>query len=388
MRGDRPPYRGAVAVTSRRSWVAPDAAVALLAAAFLLAVTPHIPVDAGNRPVDAIAVVTLAAAGLSVGLDRRRPLVALGIVTVALSVYLAREYQGGPIWVTGWSALAALSWRTNRRTGFTGAAVFCGALLAVAAVVGDLAPLVHLVFVGWSVAAVLIGDALRARHERARELERTRDEEARRRVAEERLRIARDLHDSVAHAMATINVQAGAAAHVVDRRPEAAKEALAAIQRASADVLDELAALLGLLRSSDEAADRQPTPTLAAVEDLVATTRASGVPVTLEVDGAVGHVPPAVATAAYRIVQESLTNVIRHAPGASAAVRIAAAGDRLHVEVMDDGGLAGAREAAATPSAGMGLRGMRERAGATGGTLDAGPGPGGGFVVRASWGAT
>ena len=128
-----------------------------------------------------------------------------------------------------------------------------------------------MLFVGWSAAAVFLGDVLRNRRshlaeleERAHYLERTREEEARRRVAEERLRIARDLHDSVAHAMATINVQAGAAAHVVDRRPAAAKEALTAIQRASADVLDELAAMLDLLRDDGRAAERAPTPGLRA----------------------------------------------------------------------------------------------------------------------------
>ena len=134
-----------------------------------------------------------------------------------------------------------------------------------------------MLFVGWSAAAVFLGDVLRNRRshlaeleERAHYLELTREEEARRRVAEERLRIARDLHDGVAHAMATINVQAGAAAHVVDRRPAAAKEALEAIQRASADVLDELAALLDLLRDDGQQAERAPTPDLSGIEDLVA----------------------------------------------------------------------------------------------------------------------
>src|SRR5207302_3107643 len=180
---------------------------------------------------------------------------------------LLRKYVGGPIFTTGWIALFALAWRVRRRDAFIAAAVLCAALIVASAIGGRTAPLIHLVFVGWSAAAVFLGDMLRNRRaqpaaleDRARHLERSREEEARRRVAEERLHIARDLHDSVAHSMATINVQAGVAAHVLDRRPEAAKEALTAIQRASAEVLDELAALLGLLREENDAADRSPTP--------------------------------------------------------------------------------------------------------------------------------
>jgi len=157
--------------------------------------------------------------------------------------------------------------------------VLCGALLGAATLDSGTPLLLHLVFVGWSAAAVLLGDVLRTRRERmtqledrARFLERTREEETRRRLAEDRLRIARDLHDSVAHAMATINVHAGAAAHVVDRRPEAAKDALVAIQRASGEVLDELAALLGLLRDVGDSTDRAPTPGLDQIGALFGET--------------------------------------------------------------------------------------------------------------------
>ena len=187
-------------------------------------------------------------------------------------------------------------------------------------------PILSLLFVGWSAAAVFLGDVLRNRRshlaeleERAHYLELTREEEARRRVAEERLRIARDLHDGVAHAMATINVQAGAAAHVVDRRPAAAKEALEAIQRASVDVLDELAALLDLVARRRTAGgagadarpvrDRGPRGRVdAARRDRTRRRRP------------LATVPSPVGTAAYRIVQESLTNVVRHAHAAHARV--------------------------------------------------------------------
>jgi signal transduction histidine kinase len=237
---------------------------------------------------------------------------------------------------------------------------------------------------------VFLGEAVRNRRsylteleERARWLEHTREEEARRRVAEERLRVARDLHDSVAHAMATINVQAGAAAHVVDRRPAAAKEALTVIQRASAEALDELAAMVRLLRDDDEGAARAPTPGVAEIGELAASVRDARLRVTLEQRGPLERVPKPIGTAAYRIVQESLTNVMRHAGASSAAVSLRVDDGCFTVEVNDDG--AGDRVGESSRGTGMGLRGMRERADATGGTVDAGPRPEGGFRVRAAW---
>ncbi len=376
-----------------RSWKV-DASLAGAAAVFLVAVTARIPPAPGERPLDAAAYLLLIAAGITVGLCRRRPVAAVGVITAALAVYLTRDYPGGPIFLVAWIALASLAWATSRRTGFIGAAVFCAALLGAATLDGETALLLHLVFVGWSVAAVLVGDAIRSRRERldqledrARYLERTREEEARRRMAEERLRVARDLHDTVAHAMTTINVQAGAAAHVVERRPEAAKEALEAIQRASGEVLDELAALLGLLRDRGEAEERAPTPGLGQIGDLVASARNAHLSVSLDVTGPVDAVPVPVGTAAYRIVQESLTNVIRHARAARAEVRVAAdEGGGLVVEVLDDG--RGHHRVDGTGAGpGLGIRGMRERAETTGGTLTAGPRPRGGFMVRATWSA-
>ena len=375
---------------STRSWRF-DAALAALVTVFLVGVTSRIPLGPGDRALDGAGYLVLVVAGASLGLCRRWPVAAVGLVTGALAAYLTRDYAGGPIFLVGWVALAALAWRTSRRIGFVGAAVFCGVLLFAAALEGETAILLHLVFVGWSLAAVLVGDAVRSRRERllqledrARYLERTREEEARRRVAEDRLRLARDLHDTVAHAMTTINVQAGAAAHVVERRPEAAKEALEAIQRASGEVLDELGALLGLLRDAGEPDERAPTPGLEQIAELVASTRDAHLPVSLNVTGPLDAVRVPVGTAAYRIVQESLTNVIRHAEGAPATVSVAAdASGGLVVEVVDDG--QGAPRNGSSGGTGMGIRGMRERAEATGGTLVAGPRPEGGFLVRATW---
>jgi signal transduction histidine kinase len=189
--------------------------------------------------------------------------------------------------------------------------------------------------------------------------------------------------------MATINVQAGAAAHVIDQRPEAAQDALVAIRQASGDVLDELAAMLRLLREDDETADRAPTPGLEQIAALVETTRGTRLRVPLVIDGPTAAIPRSVATAAYRIVQESLTNVLRHADASTALVTVHAGEDRsLSVEVCDDG--AGIqRESAGVASAGtgVGIRGMRERATSTGGHFEARESPSGGFVVRASWDA-
>lgn len=349
-----------------------DAAAAALTTAFLVLVTRHIPPGAGERALDGIGYALLVAAGVSVGLARRRPRAVVALVTAVLAAYVLRHYAGGPVFVTGWVALFALRRRTDRRTALLGVAAFVAAMTVVSVVAQDeLSPLL-LVFAGWALAAVLLGDVVA-------NLATTREEEARRRVAEERLRIARDLHDSVAHAMATISVQAGAAEHVVDRRPEAAKEALAAIREASGTVLDELGAMLTLLRD-DGPAERAPTPGLDRVPELVETSRRNGLAVELAVDGDVSRVPAAVGTAAYRVVQESLTNVVRHAPGAAAKVRVEAGGRRLTVEVTNTAGRA-ARPHAGT---GVGLRGMRERVEATGGTLEAGP-AGGGWRARAVW---
>ncbi len=275
-----------------------------------------------------------------------------------------------------------------RRDAFVTAGVLSAAVVLAGFVAGRDEPLMYLVFVGWAGAAVFLGDALGARREhladvraRAVELERTREADAARRVAEERLRIARDLHDSVAHSMATINVQAGAAAHVVDRRPEAAREALAAIQQASGEVLEELAALLGVLRGG-QVDDGAPLPSMTGVGELVESARRGGLDVTLEADGRLASVGQPISGAAYRVVQESLTNVVRHASGARAGVRLVVGeGGALAVTVVDCGRTPSAR----TSRPGMGLVGMRERVDATGGTLEAGPRPGGGFGVSARW---
>ncbi len=240
--------------------------------------------------------------------------------------------------------------------------------------------------------AVTLGEVVRSRRalaaetaQRLRVADEEREAEAARRVAEERLRIARDLHDTVAHSMATITVQAGSALHLLDGGDTNLRRALTAIRATSKEALAEMRATLGQLRTS-EAADPQ---TLAGGLDRLPTLReavaAAGAPVTVEVEGERRPLPPAVDQVAYRILQESLTNVLRHAgQAATAAVSLRYGPDALEIQVIDDGGRDG-EAAASAPSAGggHGLTGMAERAAMVGGQVTAGPRSEGGFEVVA-----
>ncbi|HSK36929.1 MAG TPA: sensor histidine kinase, partial [Actinomycetota bacterium] len=215
---------------------------------------------------------------------------------------------------------------------------------------------------------------------------------------EERMRIARELHDVVSHTIGVISVQAGVAAHLLERRPDKAADSLAAIRQASDEALGELHALLGVLRQGDGDGGRAPlapAPGLAELDALVAQAAGAGVEVTVSLEGEPRRLPPAVDLACYRVVQESLTNVVRHAGASRAEVTVSHHGDQVVVEVTDDGraGPGGVRGGRAGPTAGsgngdgagsgQGIMGMRERARALGGSLEAGPRPGGGFRVQA-----
>jgi two-component sensor histidine kinase len=204
----------------------------------------------------------------------------------------------------------------------------------------------------------------------------------RRRVDEERMRIARELHDVVSHSIGVISVQAGVAAHLLHRRPDKAAAAVAAIRQASDEALGELHAMLGVLRDRDDGrAPLAPAPGLAQLDSLVAQASGAGIKVEVAVEGEPRRLPPAVDLACYRVVQESLTNVVRHAGASSAAVTVTHHRGGVVVEVTDDGR---GPDAPGTGGAGQGIAGMRERAHALGGTLEAGPRPEGGFRVQAS----
>jgi len=224
---------------------------------------------------------------------------------------------------------------------------------------------------------------LREVEQRAEEAERTKDEAARRRAMEERLRIARELHDSLTHSISVIQVQAGVAVHLARKRGEDVPPALLAIQEAGADAGRELRETLGVLRSEEDADGSG----LSQLDGLVARARAAGLPVTVTVTGAQRPLPPEADQAAYRIVQEALTNVSRHAGAASASVHLHYAPGTLSIQVDDDGKgrvtSTGAGNGARPSGPGLGLVGMRERVSALGGRLQAGPRDSGGFRVRA-----
>ncbi|MEU3017930.1 MULTISPECIES: sensor histidine kinase [unclassified Nocardiopsis] len=220
---------------------------------------------------------------------------------------------------------------------------------------------------------------LRADREREEEAARTREEELLRRASDERLRLARDVHDTVAHNISLINVQAGTALYLMESQPERAAEALSTIKQTSKDTLSELRSMLGVLRAVDEdgAAPRSPVPGLDRVPDLVEAARGAGLDTGVEVTGEPRRLSVGTEGVAYRAVQEALTNVVRHAGADGVRVRIGYGPDELTVEVTDDG-----RGTMGPPAEGNGITGMRERAALVGGTVDVGPVDGAGFRVR------
>jgi signal transduction histidine kinase len=333
----------AAMVAGRRRW--PFAVFAATLAIALLAIAFASPSGAISLPV-VIAIYTLAQ------VEQRRRAVLLALLA-GIALALAR----GLFQYRGWS---------DARTAVEPA-------VALAAL-----------FLGWALAShrAYIAEI----QTRAAEAERTREEEARRRVDAERLRIARELHDVLAHGIATINVQAGVAAHVLPERPERAAEALRTIKATSKEALRELRGILGVLRDADASEPREPTPGLSQIERLVDATSHAGVPTHVRISGQRRALPATVDLAAYRIVQESLTNVLRHAEGASALVAIGYAEQEMTISVDDDGRASTAGSARSNGNGkahGHGILGMRERAHALGGELDAGPRPDGGFRVHA-----
>ena len=217
--------------------------------------------------------------------------------------------------------------------------------------------------------------------QRAEDAERTRDEAARRKAMQERLRIARELHDSLTHSISVIRVQAGVAVHLARKRGEEVPSVLLAIQEAGADAARELRATLGVLRSEEDSDGSG----LSQLDSLVARARTAGLPVTVTVTGAERPLPPDVDQAAYRIVQEALTNVSRHAGAASASVHLHYTPETLSVQVDDDGTGTVTSNGTRPSGPGLGLVGMRERVSALGGRLHTGPRDGGGFRVRAEF---
>ena len=336
-----------------------------------------------------LLLMTLGAAAL---VFRRRAPMAVLALTGSLSVI--ESLTGDPRTPVAMSAVIALytvasttdrptTWRVGllTMTVLTGTAMAAGPLPWYAQE--------NLGIFAWTGIGATAGDAVRSRRafvqairERAERAERSREEEARRRVAEERLRIARDLHDVVAHHIALVNVQAGVAAHVMDKRPDQAKEALAHVREASRSALNELRATVGLLRQSgDPEAPTEPAPGLDRLDELTGTFRSAGLHVEVARADQGTTLSAAVDLAAYRIIQEALTNVQKHAgPQAKAEVSVVRVGPNIEITVLDDG--SGENETQHS-GGGHGLLGMRERVSALRGTLTTGPRYGGGFRVHA-----
>jgi signal transduction histidine kinase len=337
----------------------------------------------GDVPIPAVLAFAVASAALY--WRRRAPLVVLGVAVAAWATTLGSGYAdlGG---VTIIALYSAGRYAAGDRWAHAGVA----AAIAVILIDGltDPAPWGEAVFGGVVLfLAWYVGRRLRLRNERAVQVLREQAAEARRIVIEERARIARELHDVVAHRVSLMTVQAGAAKAVAAEDPEGARRAMAAVEEAGRQALDELRHLLGVLRPETDLDGLGPQPGLADLPRLVEQIRGAGVDVSLATDGVSAELPARVDLFAYRIVQEALTNVLKHAgPGARTEVRLGTDRGGIVLEVVDDG-----RGATVMPTPGVaeegarghGLVGMRERALLLGGTLDAAPRPGGGFRVVA-----
>jgi signal transduction histidine kinase len=366
----------------RRPWTgdaALAAAIAVVQVGGTYAAGRH---QVGPEPFDVVAGLLLAAGPAALVVRRRHPVPVLLVTFASTLLYTALDYPRGPIFFGLIVALLTAIVAGHRVPAWITLCVGYVAFLFVGTVVLDEDPPGWIAATGlaaWLLVLAGAGEVLRIRRARAADAARTRDEEARRRASEERLRIARELHDVLAHDISLINVQAGVALHLMEEQPEQARTALTAIKAASKDALGELRSVLEVLRQVDEGPPRSPTAGLEDLDRLVSGATAAGIDVRVVTEGAPRPLPPSVDLAAFRIVQEALTNVTRHAGRATATVSLTYGDDGLTVDVEDDGhgptnGIAG----------GNGIRGMRERAAALGGRLDAGPKPGGGFRVTAS----
>jgi signal transduction histidine kinase len=336
------------------------------------------------RHLDVFAFLLLATGPAALLARRRHPAPVLAVAFTATLLYVVIGYASGPIWISlivafGTAVLAgyrALGWLSL----FAGWVLFLW--LPAAFGRGGAPTLLQALALGaWLLVLLAAAEGLRIRRERSAEARRQREQEALRRAGEERLRIARELHDVLAHNISLINVQSGVALHLLEQKPEQARTALSAINAASAEALREMRAVLGVLRQVDERPPRAPTAGLDRLPALVSRSAAAGLEVDVEVEGEEYPLPASVDLAAFRIVQESLTNVTRHAHASAATVHVAYAERELTVQIDDDG--RGGSPGAGENGGGNGIQGMRERAAALGGELQAGPRPGGGFRVRA-----
>jgi signal transduction histidine kinase len=364
-----------------------DGVVAVAVLVVSLAVAPGAArSQPGTRALDAWAYLLVVVACGVLVVRRGHPLPVAGAVGAALVVFAVRDYPGGPLVVAVMVALYTVGAGLARREALAAGAV-ATVLVAVRSVAAVAAHGQVSAFSwaapGWVVACLLAGMVVRSRRQavqairdRAEQAERTREGEARALVAEERLRIARDLHDVVGHSFAAVHVQARAAAALLDTDPTGARQALAAIEATSRDSLREIRATLSALRRDT------PQPVVAGtaqLRDLLAPVRAAGLTVQATVDDTL-TLPAAVGHVVYRVVQESLTNVLRHAEATTVTLTVVRDGRGVRVEVRDNG----RHPAEPAVADGHGLTGMRERVAAVDGRFDAGPTAEGGWRVIAS----
>ena len=354
-----------------------------------------------SRPPGLLGWGLLVVASAAVAFRRRHPVAVLAVTAAATAGWLAARHPYGPVFLPLCVAVYTAASSIPRER-FPALVAGVGGLLVVLVTIGvadgrerlydEVPNELPRVLLAWATllgVPLWVGWAARVRREQAAA-------ERSRRADEERLRVARELHDVVSHSIAMINFRAGVALHVLDRRPGEARAALEAILAGSAGAMQELRAALGVLRQGGGSA-RAPVPGLAELGELVAGVSAAGPKVQLTIEGEPAELPPAVDLAAYRVVQESLTNVVKHAGPAATTVRIAYQPSLLVVEITNDGpgsGIAnidpGSGITNADPGGGVagvdpgsGIAGMRERVVAAGGELVAGPRPGGGFQVTA-----
>lgn len=336
------------------------------------------------RDLDWLAALFLLAGPVLLLARRRHPVAALYAILAVTVAYNLADFPHGPIFL---SLLVAFVWAAgftgHRRAGWVALGLgWCSFLWLPMAFSHDGPTLAGAVgLTAWLLVLATTTEVVRVRRSAVLAAARSAEEEKRRQASDERLRMAQELHDVLAHNLSLISVQAGVALHLDD--PAQSRPALQAIREASGEALGELRRVLDVLRASGPGGDDAPlapAPSLADLDQLVARTVAAGLDASLVVSGSARAVPGEVERAAYRIVQESLTNATRYAEGAPVRVAVGFVDGAVTVQVDDDGpGPAAGR----SPGSGNGIAGMRERAAALGGSLDAGPRAGGGFRVRA-----
>lgn len=364
---------------ARISWLDVGLATGLVLFGFLG--TAPAAANQGLPEPDVLGYSLIVVASAAIVVWRWRPLWTLAVSGVAVATYIALGNGHGPILFAAALAVYGVAVRYPSREVLPSLGALLLIMMAAVAVritthTGDVTQ--YFSVAAWILVPAVVGVLVAVRRTATGKV---REAQARRAAFEERLRVAQEVHDVVGHGLAVIAMQAGVALHVLDRSPGKARESLEAIRATSKESLDGLRSELEVLRngSNGEAAPRRPERGLADLHTLVERIRSSGLPVDLSLGAGLDDVPAEVDGAAYRIVQESLTNVLRHAGAeATAEVRVARSGDLLLVDVVDTG-----RGDAEVSGAGHGIAGMRRRAAAVGGELGAGPRPDGGFAVRA-----